>query len=402
MNSTHEKKIVIFGAGKIGRSFIGQVFYRSGYSVVFIDIDKKLVDMLNKQQSYRVVIKSNEGDHVIEINNVSAFHLDEKLIITDTLSNVSIAALSVGQYGLPAAIPLVAESLLRRKQVYGDWPLDIIIAENMRNADKYIGDELLRLLPAGFNLASRVGLIETSIGKMVPIMSKKDLEDDPLQVFAEPYNDLIVARNGFRNPIPDVSFLAPKENIKAWVDRKLFIHNLGHSSAAYLGYQKNPDWKYLYEALADNEIYSLTRNIMLQSADVLRAACPGEFTPGQLKAHIDDLLARFQNKALGDTIFRVGCDLYRKLSPDDRLVAPILSAIHHKLPFNLILQALTAAVWFRAKDENGNFLEKDVEFFKEAEKGEDYILEHVCKIRPEPELKLRKDEQNQTKQNIFS
>jgi len=391
MNSTHEKKIVIFGAGKIGRSFIGQVFSRSGYSVVFIDIDKKLVDRLNQRQCYRVVIKSNDGDQVIEINNVSAFHLDEKTKITETLSNVSVAALSVGQYGLAAAIPLVAGSLLKRQQLYGDWPLDIIIAENMRNADKFIEGELSKLLPAGFNLASRVGLIETSIGKMVPIMSKKDLEEDPLQVFAEPYNDLIVARSGFRNPIPDVSFLAPKENIKAWVDRKLFIHNLGHASAAYLGYQKNPDWKYLYEALADNDIYSLTRNIMLQSADVLMAVYPDEFAPEQLHIHIDDLLARFRNKALGDTIYRVGCDLYRKLAPDDRFVAPIRRAIQLNLPYNLMLQALKAAFCFRAKDENGKYFEKDPEFFEETEKGEVHILEHVCKIRFKPELKLPED-----------
>jgi len=392
MTGTTEKRIVIFGAGKIGRSFIGQVFSRSGYSVIFIDINRNLISLLNQRKRYRVVIKSNEGDQVIEVTNVSGIHTDDRQMIIDLLSGTSIAAFSVGQYGLPAALPLVAESLIKRKQLYGDWPLDIIIAENMRNADKSIEEELSKLLPDGYNLSSHVGLIETSIGKMVPIMSKKDLEEDPLQVFAEPYNDLIVARSGFRNPIPDVSFLAPKENIKAWVDRKLFVHNLGHATAAYLGYQKNPGWRYLHEALADNDIYSLTRNTMLQSADVLRTVYPGEFTPEQLQAHIDDLLARFQNKALGDTIFRVGCDLYRKLSPDDRLVVPILSAIQHKLPFNLIFQALIAAVRFRAKDENGNFLEKDVEFFKEAEKGEDYILEHVCKIRIEPELKLRKDE----------
>jgi mannitol-1-phosphate 5-dehydrogenase len=39
-----------------------------------------------------------------------------------------------------------------------------------------------------------VGLIETSIGKMVPIMPEKELERDPLMVYAEPYNTLIVDR----------------------------------------------------------------------------------------------------------------------------------------------------------------------------------------------------------------
>ncbi|NJK84846.1 MAG: hypothetical protein HC906_01560 [Bacteroidales bacterium] len=80
-----------------------------------------------------------------------------------------------------------------------------------------------------------MGLVETSIGKMVPIMTSKDIEEDLLQVFAEPYNTLILDKNGFKNPIPDIRGLAPKVNMKAWVDRKSFIHNLGHAVAAYIG-----------------------------------------------------------------------------------------------------------------------------------------------------------------------
>ena len=86
-------------------------------------------------------------------------------------------------------------------------------------------------------------------------MQKKDLQEDILQVFAEPYNTLILNKKGFKNPIPAINGLAPKENMKAWVDRKLFIHNLGHSAAAYIGYVHNPGFIYLYEVLAVPEIY---------------------------------------------------------------------------------------------------------------------------------------------------
>jgi mannitol-1-phosphate 5-dehydrogenase len=97
------------------------------------------------------------------------------------------------------------------KQQHGEWPLDIIIAENMRNAGQYISSGLTQLLPSGYPFNKLVGLVETSIGKMVPIMSQKDFEQDPLQVFAEPYNTLIVGKIGFKNPLPDIGFLAPKE-----------------------------------------------------------------------------------------------------------------------------------------------------------------------------------------------
>jgi mannitol-1-phosphate 5-dehydrogenase len=107
---------------------------------------------------------------------------------------------------------------------------------------------------------------------------------------------------------------------------------------------------------------------------------PGEFTYTQLEAHIDDLLHRFRNKALGDTIFRVGCDLYRKLSPEDRIVAPIKAAINLNKPYEMILNALSAAISFRAKDELGKYFLSDEKFFSEADKGTNHILKDICRL----------------------
>ena len=284
-----QKKLVLFGAGKIGRSFIGQVFSRSGYEVVFVDISQQVINKLNECRQYKVVIKGRETDEIILVSNVRGVHLSEVEKLTNELADASVAALSVGQQGLPATLPIIAQSLLVRRQKHGEWPLDMIIAENMRNADQYIHSELRSLLPIDYPIERLVGLVETSIGKMVPIMTQKDMEADSLQVFAEPYNTLIVAKNGFKNPIPEVSDLAPKENIKAWVDRKLFIHNLGHATAAYLGFQKNPGWIFIAEVLNDPEILAATRQTMLQSADILMSLYPEEFTETQLEEHIDDL-----------------------------------------------------------------------------------------------------------------
>ena len=65
MTNGVKNKLVLFGAGKIGRSFIGQVFSRSGYEVVFIDINQQLIDHLNKSGQYKVIIKSPKGDETI-------------------------------------------------------------------------------------------------------------------------------------------------------------------------------------------------------------------------------------------------------------------------------------------------------------------------------------------------
>jgi mannitol-1-phosphate 5-dehydrogenase len=373
-----DRKIVIFGAGRIGRSFIGQLFSRSGFEVVFVDIIKKLTDSLTRLKQYKVIFKDNTGDEILHIKNVRGVYLYDSDKVTRELATSTIAGLCVGQQGLPEAVLAIARALVLRREQLGDWPLDIIIAENMRNSDQYLSGELLRHLPGNYPLGRLAGLVETSIGKMVPIMSQKDIEEDPLQVFAEPYNTLIVAKNGFKNPVPKVIDLEPKENIKAWVDRKLFIHNLGHATTAYLGFRKYPHAIYIYEVLDDPEIFKAARQTMIQSADILMALYPGEFSYSHLNAHIDDLLYRFRNKALGDTVFRVGCDLFRKLGPEDRLVAPIKAAISLNKPYDLILNALLAAISFHAGDEKGKFFPADESFFNESMIGTNHVLRNIC------------------------
>ena len=375
------KKIIVFGAGKIGRSFIGQVFSRSGYEVLFVDVNRELIGLINQQRQYRVIIKGRERDETLLIRDVRGLCLDDEEPLIDELTDAGIISLSVGQQGLRAVIPVLAKSLVARRRKHGEAPLDIIIAENMRNADRFIRDELEKELPGDYPLERLVGLVETSIGKMVPIMTRRDIEKNSLQVFAEPYNTLIVAKNSFINPIPEVPFLAPKENIKAWVDRKLFIHNLGHAATAYLGFKLHPEAVYIGELLDDQALFRAVRQTMLQAAAILQAIYPEEFTSAQLEEHVDDLLHRFGNRNLGDTVFRVGCDLYRKLSPEDRLAAPVHAAIRIGRPYHLILDVIEAAISFRAKDENGNYYPSDEWFFEEAKKGTRHVLENVCKIK---------------------
>lgn len=377
MDTIQQNKLVLFGAGKIGRSFIGQLFSTGGYEVVFIDINKTVIDALNYHGHYKVIIKSDK-DEVLNIDNVRGVYADDIEMVVHEVATAGIAAISVGFDGLEHIFPMLTKGLLRRYKIDNNYALDIIIAENMRDADVYFQQRLKRLLPGNYPLNKLVGLVETSIGKMVPIMQKKDIQEDILQVFAEPYNTLILNKKGFRNPIPAIKGLAPKENMKAWVDRKLFIHNLGHSVVAYVGYIHNPGFVYLYEALAIPEINNYVRETMLQAADILLKKYPDEFTLSQLTEHIDDLIFRFQNKALGDTIFRVGCDLKRKLGPQDRLAGAIKVALELNLPYGKILYALVCGCHFRAKDEEGNMFAADIEFGEYYENGIKSVLLKLC------------------------
>jgi mannitol-1-phosphate 5-dehydrogenase len=362
-----DRKIVIFGAGKIGRSFIGQLFGCGGYKVVFVDVDPVIVARINNRGSYRVIIRG-EKDMEIIVPNVHAISVLNKEEVAEAVSTAGIVAVSVGKNALEKVIPSIAAGLALRHTIDPNCPLDIIIAENMRNAGDFMKEQLIRNLPSNYPFEKLVGLVETSIGKMVPIMTLAELERDPLMVFAEAYNTLILDKKGFKSPIPDIKGLAPKENIKAWVDRKAFIHNLGHAAAAYYGFYRHPEAVYMYEILDDPEVLQFTRDAMSQSADILITAYPDEFTIADLDDHIDDLISRFRNRALKDTIFRVGQDLTRKLSTDDRFMGTIHLAMRYNMPYDSVLKAMSFGLCFRAKDEEGNYFESDISFLNELSK----------------------------------
>ena len=150
------KSILIFGAGKIGRSFIGQLFGLSGYEVVFSDVDLEIVHALNKRKSYPVVIKG-EKEETLLIPNVRAVSGLDQTNVAREVSQASILAVSVGKNALEKVIPLIGEGLKMRYQSDPTLPLDIIIAENMRSAGEFIHEKLSSCLPADYPVGNKPG-----------------------------------------------------------------------------------------------------------------------------------------------------------------------------------------------------------------------------------------------------
>ena len=122
----------------------------------------------------------------------------------------------------------------------------------------------------------------------------------------------------------------------------------------------------------------------MQAAAALCREHPADFTPRDLEEHADDLLDRFRNRALGDTVHRAGRDLYRKLARNDRLVGAILLGRKHGLPTHAISRVVAAAVHFRKGDERGLLFPDDLRFVEEEfVLGLAHILTRVSSLSPE-------------------
>lgn len=369
-------KLVQFGAGNIGRSFVGQIFSRAGFEVVFVDVDQAIIDALNERGHYIVEIKDKHPRSIL-VENVMGINGRETALVAEELATCRLAATAVGPAALPYIYPNLAAGLMRRLEL-GNGPLDVIICENMRDAAAAMYAGVAEHLPPDFPLRQMLGAVETSIGKMVPIMSAEERARDPLLIYAEAYNTLICDAKAFLNPIPNVPELEPKENMRAYVDRKLFIHNLGHALCAYFAYLEDPSLQYTWQAVEHPRIGPAVRAGMMESARALIAAYPDEFNETNQREHVDDLLERFANKALGDTIYRVGRDIRRKLGREDRVIGALRFDAQWGVDAPYTCLCAAAGMRFRATDENGEMYEPDLEFARHIyPAGAEQVLREV-------------------------
>jgi mannitol-1-phosphate 5-dehydrogenase len=369
----HKKRIIQFGAGNIGRSLVGQLFPRAGYEVTFVDAVDAIVQALNERGKYDVVVKDTQPDR-IPVTNVKGLHASQVDDIAEAIAQADVLATAVGPAVLPKIAPTVAAGLQKRNE-----PISIILCENLRNAATHMKGWLAEHLPDDFDIAGRVGLVETSIGKMVPIMPAEVTREDPLLVWAEAYNQIIADRNGFLGDPPAVQGLVLKDNFAAYVDRKLFIHNLGHAATAYFGFLQGKES--IWQCVADETIHAQARAAMWASALALIEKYPSEFNETNQTEHVDDLLRRFGNRALNDSVFRVGRDLYRKLSPEDRCIGALRLVTSCGGDAEPILRTIAAALHFQAIDEHGNMFPADVEFHNAIQtQGLRNVLKTHCKL----------------------
>ncbi len=314
-------KAVMYGGGNIGRGFIGMLFSMSGYEVTFIDVAQPVIDGLNRDGRYPVRIVSNEGHEDIEVEHVRAVNGNDREAAAEAIAEADVMATAVGVNVLKFIVPNLAEGIRRRRARQGG-PLNIIICENLVDANRVLEKLLKAELTeeeAGW-LDENIGLVEASIGRMVPVQTEEMKAGNPLRVCVERYGFLPVDKAAFRGEIPEIKNMVPYEPFDYYIRRKLYVHNMGHAVCAYLGLYTHRE--YIYEAIEDSCIQNIVQNAMLESALALSKAyqMPVEL----LVRHFQDLLSRFKNQALKDTCARVGGDPKRKLSHTDRLIGSSL------------------------------------------------------------------------------
>lgn len=332
------KNAVHFGAGNIGRGFIGKLLADAHIQVTFADVNEPLVDQLSHQQQYKVKIVGHDCqiDTVTKVTAVnSASHeLIERMINTDLVTT------AVGPAVLDMIAKTIAKGIEARFAAGNQQPLNIIACENMVRGTSHLKTEVFKYLSSDLQAKAEqyIGFVDSAVDRIVP--PAEAANDDPLDVTVESFSEWIVDEQQLKGEIPCIKGMETTQNLMAFIERKLFTLNTGHCITAYLGCLKGHHT--IRQAIEDPEIRAEVKQAMQESGEVLIQRYGFDHTMHH--AYIEKILSRFANPYLVDEVDRVGRQPLRKLGPNDRLIKPLLGTIEYGTDNTTLLKGIAAAL----------------------------------------------------------
>ena len=339
------KKALHFGGGNIGRGFIGKILAEAGYEVVFADINMTVIDRLNQDHGYTVHVVGEGVDQKETVKNVRGINSGDEAAVTAEISDATLVTTAVGPPVLEILAPLLARSLAARYRA-GGAPLNIIACENMVRGSSFLKEKVLAA--AGDDAAlidANTGFVDCAVDRIVPPVRGGDA--DPLAVTVEVFSEWIVDSTQFKGAVPAIAGMIATDKLMAFIERKLFTLNTGHTALAYFGQLAGK--KTVGEAMQDDAVRQAAEAVMKESGAVLIRRYA--FDPAAHRAYIDKILKRFANPYLHDDIDRVARQPLRKLGAQERFIKPLNGMLEYDLPHDATVRAIAATLHYHNPDD---------------------------------------------------
>ena len=335
-----------FGAGNIGRGFIGKLLSDAGVHVTFADVNEQVINEIAKRHQYPVNVVGEQSTTEI-VHNVDAINSTSNEV-SDYIAKVDLVTTAVGPQILARIAENMAKGLIARHQQANTAPLNIIACENMVRGTSQFKQEIFKYIPHELHqwMNNHIGFVDSAVDRIVPPATSKT--GDILEVTVETFSEWIVDKNQFIGDIPQIKGMEPVDNLMAFVERKLFTLNTGHAITAYLGFYN--DIATIRDAILVDSIRSVVQGAMQESGQVLIKRY--NFDPAKHQAYIEKILTRFENPYLHDDTARVGRQPIRKLGSGDRLVKPLLGTFEYELKNSNLLIGIAAALNYRNDDDD--------------------------------------------------
>jgi mannitol-1-phosphate 5-dehydrogenase len=333
---------VHFGAGNIGRGFVGLILHRAGYRVVFADVVDELIDALNSTPSYRVKeVGLDSGEEVVDGYGAINSRHDEPAVVAE-IASADIVTTAVGPTVLKFVAPVIAAGL--RERPGGAAPLAVMACENAINATDALAGHIRAAVPEAewAALAARATFANTAVDRIVPAQAEGGLD-----VTVETYFEWAIERGPFGGEEPSIPDATWVDDLAPYIERKLFTVNTGHATTAYHGFARGIEK--LSDALGDDQVRAAVEGVLAETRQLLVAK--HDFSDDAQQAYVDKILQRFANPYLPDTVDRVGRQPLRKLSRSERLIGPAAELAERGVRPRYLLATVDAALSFDVPDD---------------------------------------------------
>jgi mannitol-1-phosphate 5-dehydrogenase len=333
-------KAVHFGAGNIGRGFVGLILHNAGYEVVFADVNAELIDALAQTPSY-LVREVGAGASTSTVDNYRALNssTNVKEVVAE-IATADVVTTAVGPNILRFVAPAIADGIAARDASAA--PLAVMACENAINATDILKTEVLANLTDA-SLASRAVFANTAVDRIVPAQA----EDAGLDVTVESFFEWAVEKGPFGDAVPVIPEAHFVDDLAPYIERKLFTVNTGHATTAYHGFLAGS--ASISEAIANPTVLAAVRAVLGETKALLIAK--HDFDPAVQQAYIETNLLRFANPELHDVVERVGRQPLRKLSRHERFVGPAAELAERGLSASALVSTIGAALRFDVADD---------------------------------------------------
>ena len=336
------KKAIQFGAGNIGRGFIGAVLSKAGYHVVFADVNELVVNKINEDGKYTVAIMDTECTEQV-ITDISAVDSRSPELAKE-IAQAQVVTTAVGLGILPRIAGALAAGIAERQAQGVTEYLNVIACENGLRASSQLKEHVYSHLTEEQKAYADeyVAFPDCSVDRIVPPIKS----ENPIDVVVEKFYEWNVERASIKGDL-QMEGMNLADNLIAYIERKLFTLNTGHAITAYLGKLKGHST--IADSIADEEIYTIVKAAMQESGEGLVAKYG--FDHDAHFAYIDKIIGRFRNPHLQDDVTRVGREPLRKLSANDRLIKPTMTAIEHGFATPNLVLGIGAALHYNNPED---------------------------------------------------
>jgi mannitol-1-phosphate 5-dehydrogenase len=342
---------VHFGAGNIGRGFIGQVLNQAGYETTFVDIQEKIVAALKKEQHYDVIL-ADESQESFTVDKVTALHSeDDSDSVVEQLSNADIITTAVGPNVLPIISKILAEGLVARTRKDGS-PVNVIACENMVGGSEALRGYVMQHIDSedADAVEKIAGFPNAAVDRIVPEQSTEGLD-----VTVEPFYEWVVDESQIMGEKPDIDGITYVEALSPYIERKLFTVNTGHAAVAYLGYAHGLPT--IAEAVKDDSVLEKVSGVLDETGRLLVEK--HGFDEEEHARYKQKILSRFSNPYISDDVTRVARTPIRKLGREERLVSPALQLLERgRQPVRLAEVIAAVLRYDDTKDEEARELQE--------------------------------------------